>query len=86
MKTSGEATSSSNGSSVQRSMLAPVARKLLPLIVAIGLGIFQGSAIAQTCWQECEQAYIDCLHAARGDDGPMALCDDRYDACFAACF
>jgi hypothetical protein len=58
---------------------------ILALFMALRLTSLQETASAQSCGQQCQQGYVQCLNGAMGDPGPMAMCDDRYDACSASC-
>jgi hypothetical protein len=58
---------------------------LAALLLALSLTSLQPTASAQSCVQQCERSYVECLHAATGDPGPMLTCDDAYDSCWQAC-
>jgi hypothetical protein len=55
---------------------------LMALLLVMGLQI---TASAQDCSQQCQQAYVECLRGALGNPGPLAVCDDQYDACWQLC-
>jgi hypothetical protein len=62
------------------------ARLVLPaLLLALGLTTFQPMVFSQSCSQSCELAYVECLRGSGESQVPIAICDDRYDACFEAC-
>ena len=62
------------------------ARFVLPaLVLALGLTTFQRVVFSQSCSQACEMAYVECLRGSGENPVPVAVCDDRYDACFEAC-
>jgi hypothetical protein len=58
---------------------------LLAFYMALRLTALQETASAQSCAQQCQQAYVQCLNGAGGDPVQMARCDDRYDSCSGAC-
>jgi hypothetical protein len=58
---------------------------LLALFMALRLTTLQETASAQSCAQQCQQAYVRCLNGSMGDPGPMAMCDDLYDSCSGSC-
>jgi hypothetical protein len=55
---------------------------LLALLLTLSLTSLKLTASAQGCFEQCQQAYAQCLAAFPQDP---ARCDDRYDACLIGC-
>jgi hypothetical protein len=55
---------------------------LLALLLTLNLTSFKMTASAQTCVEQCQQAYQSCLLMFPEDPGH---CDDRYDSCLVGC-
>ena len=53
----------------------------LALLLTLSLTSFKLTASAQVCFDQCQQAYVQCLHS----EGYPLLCDDQYDLCLEAC-
>lgn len=58
---------------------------LLALFLALSLTSLQPIASAQSCFDQCQQEYVQCLNSSTEDPVMDAICDDRYDACFGNC-
>ena len=53
---------------------------ILVLFLMLGLTSLQSTAFAQTCFDQCQAAYVWCL-----SHNPGPLCDDNFDACIDHC-
>ncbi len=71
--------------STDKRRLSGVRFYILALLLTLGLTSLQPKASAQSCLDQCLQAYTQCLYNANGDPAMEAICDDRFDECFEGC-
>ncbi|MGA9773599.1 MAG: hypothetical protein WBV94_31500 [Blastocatellia bacterium] len=54
----------------------------LALLLTLSLTSLKQTASAQTCFEQCQQTYLQCVQSSPPNP---ALCDDRYDDCLVGC-
>jgi hypothetical protein len=54
----------------------------LALLLTLSLTSLKLTASAQTCFEQCQQTYLQCIQSSPPNP---ALCDDRYDNCLVGC-